>query len=155
VIRIYNYKGSHANLDVVKAAAKFFADKLYKQQHKLHVSFVDMKDNGVAWQDDNGTLRVQLPHTHSLLQTVVFLAHEMVHTKQFLHKELGGGDVYGIWKGKRYYYKDAAKAIAGSSKDQHHWEQYLSLPWEREAYQLQKSLTQAFLAMYVLDISDW
>lgn len=81
---------------------------------------------GECWyDDDDGDLTLTLATKHTtFLQQMITLAHEMVHAKQYLRKELGYNKSGGwAWK------KRNAEGY-----------QYLNQPWEKEAYRLEKVL---------------
>ena len=82
-------------------------------------------DHHQAEIDDYNRTRTDTEWGHAILKT---LAHELVHVKQFLKRELV--DTNGLeskWKGEAYLYID-----------------YYNLPWEKEAYHLQEVLLKEY-----------
>ena len=70
---------------------------------------------------------------HSIENLLMWLAHEMVHLKQFVRKELWDYEIGSVqWKTKRY---------SSSMK-------YNDMPWEKEAYRLEDKLYYEFAEWY-------
>ena len=70
---------------------------------------------------------------HSFNQILTWLAHEMVHLKQFVRKELWDYETGSVqWKSKRYVRSPG----------------YADQPWEREAYRLEEKLYEQFAEWY-------
>ena len=70
---------------------------------------------------------------HSFANILIWLAHEMVHLKQFVRKELWDYEIGSVqWKTKRY------------SSGMRYWD----MPWEKEAYRLEDVLYDEFAEWY-------
>ena len=70
---------------------------------------------------------------NSFEQILIWLAHEMVHLKQFVRKELWDYEIGAVqWKTKRY---------SSGMK-------YNDMPWEKEAYRLEDKLYEEFAEWY-------
>jgi|TARA_B110001454_G_scaffold43183_1_gene42267 hypothetical protein len=70
---------------------------------------------------------------HPFDQILIWLAHEMVHLKQFVRGELFDYETGSVqWKSKRY------------SRDTN----YSKQPWEKEAYRLEEKLYKEFAEWY-------
>ena len=70
---------------------------------------------------------------HSFDNILMWLAHEMVHLKQFVRKELWDYEIGAVqWNTKRY---------SSSMK-------YNDMPWEKEAYRLEDKLYYEFAEWY-------
>ena len=70
---------------------------------------------------------------NSFEQILIWLAHEMVHLKQFVRKELWDYESGSVqWKSKRYVRSP----------------EYDDMPWEREAYRLEGELYEMFEEWY-------
>ena len=70
---------------------------------------------------------------HSFDNILMWLAHEMVHLKQFVRKELWDYEIGAVqWKTKRY---------SSGMK-------YNDMPWEKEAYRLEDKLYEEFGEWY-------
>ena len=70
---------------------------------------------------------------HSFDNILMWLAHEMVHLKQFVRKELWDYESGSVqWKSKRYVRSP----------------EYDDMPWEREAYRLEGELYEMFEEWY-------
>jgi hypothetical protein len=69
---------------------------------------------------------------HSFVQIVTWLAHEMVHLKQFVRKELWDYETGQVqWKKRKYSTVE-----------------YEDQPWEKEAYRLEDELYEEFAEYY-------
>ena len=70
--------------------------------------------------DDNRTFELEIDKKINLQNLVTTICHEMIHVKQYARNEINGIDL--CWKGRNI------------PKDTDYW----NLPWEKEAYRLQK-----------------
>ena len=70
--------------------------------------------------DDTRTFELEIDKKINLQNFVTTLCHEMIHVKQYARKEINGIDL--CWKGRNV------------PEDTDYW----NLPWEKEAYRLQK-----------------
>jgi len=132
-------KKQHA---MICKAVDFFLDKLMSKRLKntLYIDLEIIKDlestQGVmgdaTWEDDNArpkdfTVRVDWRGKNFFENTLVTLAHELVHVKQFARGEMT--DLLSVkkvnWNGKRY-----------SREDTDYWD----LPWEIEAHGRERGL---------------
>ena len=149
IITIEGYR-SH-NLKLFRSlgcAAKFYGDKLLGKRMSRNILLEikltkDLKQKEQAYgfchitDDDLNRPReflIELDTSmkNSFRQILIWLAHEMVHIKQFVRKELWdyeNGQVQ--WKSRTY-----SRAP------------YDDQPWEREAYRLEKSLYNEFKEWY-------
>ena len=75
---------------------------------------------------DKNQFEIELDKKLSIKEMVTALCHEMVHVKQFARKEMVDGIETGVarWKSKKI------------SLDTNYWD----LPWEKEAYRMEKKL---------------
>ena len=76
---------------------------------------------------------IELKKGMSLELSLITLAHEIVHVKQYAQKELKvihiRNDLVDVWKGKRYRNVD-----------------YIDQPWEQEAFSMDEDLYHDFLS---------
>ena len=77
-------------------------------------------------EENNRTFEIELHNKVSIKELVTNLCHEMVHLKQYARKEMNDGIVNGVAKWK-------TKTIP---EDTNYWD----LPWEKEAYRMEKKL---------------
>lgn len=136
---------SQVPLNTVKKAAYFYGKyliggKLFKNIHlTLQFEKIANKDGDYAycdWTDDNNSCReflIGIDLSLSKKETLLALAHEMVHLKQYAKGELK--DIWRPvrmvkWQGERYIYEEM---------------DYWECPWEIEAYGREKGLYFKFL----------
>ena len=149
IITIEGYR-SH-NLKLFRSlgcAAKFYGDKLLGKRMSRNILLEikltkDLKQKEQAYgfchitDDDLNRPReflIELDTSmkNSFRQILIWLAHEMVHIKQFVRKELWDYETGQVqWKSRTY-----SRA------------HYDDQPWEREAYRLEKSLYNEFKEWY-------
>jgi hypothetical protein len=139
-------KPAHVSINVVKKAANFYGKYLLnntKLFNNIELTMIFEKfpegDNDYAycdWVDDNHCSRefhITVDKTLTKKETLLALAHEMVHLKQYAKGELK--DIFRPakmikWHGDRYM-----------TDGVDYWEQ----PWEIEAYGREKGLYFKFL----------
>ena len=140
------------NLDLygdLKASAEFYAEQLLGKRLAKNISLdvkltKDLKKKEKAYGfchiiDDNLNrprefmIEIDASMKHSFEQILTWLAHEMVHLKQFVRKELCDYENLRVqWKSKTY-----ANELT-----------YDDQPWEKEAYRLETKLYEEFAEWY-------
>jgi hypothetical protein len=123
----------------IKLAIQFFADKLISKQLQRHISIritlvgdthnygeVEITDYNSRNQPRDFTLFIDktLPEEEKIRT----IAHELVHIKQYLYNELN--EQMTIWQGKKVSEDDYVN--------------YDDRPWEREAYNMEKTLYESY-----------
>ena len=135
-VSIEEYDGDYENLF---DASYFFLLHLFKDPIDLRVDIIfdDLGDSG------NFTGLIEKIHGHhyeiyihdglSYSLTLITLAHELTHVKQYFFQELlehSNGDV--TWKGKHY----------------NHLSFHEFIPWEEEAFRMELDLYYRWLFLY-------
>ena len=87
------------------------------------------KENAVGFcgmTDNNRTFEIEIDSKMGINELVTTICHEMVHVKQYARNEMNDGIVKGRarWKTKTI------------PEDTNYWD----LPWEKEAYRMEKKL---------------
>lgn len=127
-IRLFNVP-TKFKADEIKSALNFFAESLMHKNLcrniKVRVCFGEDLENTTVWEDDNSRPREFTITVNSKVgyrTTLLTLAHEMVHVKQYATGELRDalrGPTLHRWHNKPY----DAKVV-----------DYWDHPWEIEAY---------------------
>jgi hypothetical protein len=127
-IRLYNVP-SKFKADEIKAALSFFAETLMSKRLcnniTVQVCFGADLENTAVWEDDNNRPRefkITVNSEAGYRTTLLTLAHEMVHVKQYATGELRDalrGPTLHRWMNKPYDVKST---------------EYWDHPWEIEAY---------------------
>ena len=144
-VNVQGAKKTKLSLAKVRRAVNFYADRLgmnWRLQDKLMLFIkISHKPFGVVglctWHDDPyrpKTFTIKLLY-EGIHETLSSLAHEMVHVKQYAKGELRdllSKDNTVVWHGVRKSYNDSI-------------EDYISQPWEEEAYGLEEKLKNAFV----------
>jgi len=130
---------SQARIDLLKNAAAFYADYLNLTDFKYKVLIHSApnirrseKINGFCSKISNNEIIIAIDSALQLPRTLLTLAHEMVHAKQYMrgqyrHEWARNGKVKSFWLGKQYTVK------------------YIKRPWEVEAFRRQSELTIALM----------
>lgn len=122
----------------IREATEFYLQRLLppSKYSKLIIDVVgrDIIDSeGSCEPDDKNRYIIEIKKGMPLELSLITLAHEIVHVKQYALKELKviyvKDDLVDVWKGKRYRNVD-----------------YIDQPWEQEAFSLDEDLYYDFLS---------
>lgn len=95
------------------------------------INLVTIKSEAIGFcmEQDKNQFEIELDKKLSIKDMVTALCHEMVHVKQFARKEMVDGIKTGVarWKSKTI------------PLDTNYWD----LPWEKEAYRMEKKLANS------------
>ena len=98
----------------------------------IQVNLTTIKSDAIGFcmmQDTNRKFEIELDKKLGIKEMVQALCHEMVHVKQYARNEMNDGIVKGRARWKSKYIK----------MDTNYWD----LPWEKEAYRMEKKLADA------------
>ena len=97
----------------------------------ITVNLVNIKSEAVGFcmMEDKNQFEIELDKKLSIKDMVTALCHEMVHVKQFARKEMVDGIQTGVARWK-------SKTIPLTTN-------YWDLPWEKEAYRMEKKLAKS------------
>ena len=147
---IEGYRSNNQELkDLVKQGAEFYGEVLLGKRMAKNIYLDikltnDLKKKEKAYGychiiDDSLSrprefmIEIDASMKHSFEQILTWLAHEMVHLKQFVRKELCDYENLRVqWKSKTY-----ANELT-----------YDDQPWEKEAYRLEDKLYEEFAEWY-------
>ena len=99
----------------------------------IAVNLVTIKSDAIGFcmmQETNRDFEIELDKKLGIKEMVQALCHEMVHVKQYARNQMTDECVqygYATWKGRKVNPKTA----------------YYDLPWEKEAYRMEKKLADA------------
>ncbi len=122
----------------IREATEFYLQQLLPsdKRSKLQVDIIgydSMDSDGSCERISASKYLIELKKGMSLELLLITLAHEMVHVKQYVQKELKiiyvKDDVVDVWMGKRY------RNV-----------KYYDQPWEKEAFGTDENLYQDFLS---------
>ena len=113
--------GTRKQRNLAYAAAEFACKQLFPR-HSAYEVWVDLKHDtdtalGWCWEEDSRVYRVEINKKLLGDEFLTTIFHEFVHVRQYLKKQFGIGVV---------------------SYETH--EEYMELPYEKEAYELQEVL---------------
>ena len=149
MIYIEGYRSHNQELrDLIKQGAEFYGEVLLGKRMAKNISLDIKLTNNLKKKekaygychiiDDNLNkprefmIELDTSMIHSFDQILIWLAHEMVHLKQFVRKELYDYETGKVqWK-KRMY---------GNVN-------YEDQPWEKEAYRLEEKIYNEFAEWY-------
>ena len=155
ILCIEGYRSHNLELQsALKSGAEFYAEELLGKRMAKYI-YVDLKLTkdlkkkekayGFCYPtDDNLTrprefqIELDASMRHSFEQLLTWLAHEMVHLKQWVRKELCDYE-YG-----RTQWKSRVFSVGCLHYDDQ--------PWEKEAYRLEDTLYEEFAEWYYDDV---
>ena len=130
--------GTVEEKSLVEDAFYFALEKLMPRKKNLDVeiNITDMADDVDGFHEyiDKGehNLELQAGLIEEDLATVVF--HEMVHVRQAERGQMKDKGLIKVWDGVEYVSMYSTT------------EEYMSLPWEKEAYELQEKLFNEYVS---------
>ena len=96
----------------------------------IEIKLKDLKGDALGYclSEDTRTFDLEIDKKQNLRKLLLTVAHEMVHVKQYVRKEMDdwNGVAVARWKG--------GTVLPNTS--------YYDLPWEKEAYRLQAKLAK-------------
>ena len=94
----------------------------------ITINLLNIKSEAVGFcmMEDKNIFEIEIDKKLSIKDMVTALCHEMVHVKQFARKEMVDGIQTGVARWK-------SKTIPLTTN-------YWDLPWEKEAYRMEKKL---------------
>ena len=119
--------------DVVRHCIKQLMPRMKTLDISVIFKKIPEKENTIGtclMQDNNRSFEIEIQKGLSFDEIVKTLCHEMVHVKQYARNEMT--DSY--WKGQMRWRNRFIKKNTSYSK----------LPWEREAYRKQNTLTKSY-----------
>ena len=126
--------GSKSQKTHVHKMVEFCVSKLMPKMNNLDITVHLTKPQGAMGYccetDDNRTFEIEIQKGLSFDEIVKTVCHEMVHVKQYARNEMTDS----TWKGKLRWRNRFIKKNTSYSK----------LPWEREAYRKQKTLSKSY-----------
>jgi len=125
--------GSKTQRDLTEKAVRYFVGELLPSKRSLNISvgIRNILKEGMAGCCEyigGNEFEITLHHRGNLYEYISFLAHEMVHLKQYSTKELVTRFPKETWKGEDY------SNVA-----------YRKQPWEKEAWSRQHVLAKGFI----------
>ena len=129
MINIYIKGGTKTQQRVTYEAARVFIKQLLPRKRTLNIDITirnTLKENaaGYCTHEDRDQFHIELHNRGTLFDYLSFLAHELVHVKQYSNREL----VKYCWMGVDYF--DVA---------------YSKLPWEKEAWSAQYPMSKKYI----------
>lgn len=125
---------------ICKRAVKFYAQQLLSprllESLEIHIEFIELPENEYAYcnaeDDSNKTFLISVNKDLTPEKTLIAIAHEMGHVKQYAKRELKDY-VYG----ERIKFQNTIFEKASVS--------YWQSPWEKDARKIERKLYKAFL----------
>ena len=128
------------NKQICKKAILFYAQKLLskrlKESLQIHIEFIELSENEFGYcnveDDKNKSFLISINKDLTYEKTLIYIAHEMIHVKQYAKNEL-----------KDYVYNDKIrfrKEIFDKNRIS-----YWQSPWEKEARKNEKKLYMSFI----------
>tara|TARA_B100000424_G_scaffold102517_1_gene77161 strand:- start:2852 stop:3274 length:423 start_codon:yes stop_codon:yes gene_type:complete len=125
--------GNKTQREICQKVVHHMISKLLSRFRTLDitVNLVNIKSEAIGFcmMEDKNQFEIELDKKLSIKDMVTALCHEMVHVKQFARKEMVDGVETGVarWKSKTI------------PLDTNYWD----LPWEKEAYRMEKKLANS------------
>ena len=122
--------GNKTQREICENVAHHMISKLLPRFRTLDITInlLNIKSEAIGFcmMQEKNQFEIEIDKKLSIKEMVTALCHEMVHVKQFARKEMVDGIETGVarWKSKKI------------SLDTNYWD----LPWEKEAYRMEKKL---------------
>ena len=135
------------NSHIYSNAINFFLDSLLTDVETKTINAIDVKFNSTLKDDGeceykSTKLIIKIKSGMDFISTIKTIAHECVHAKQYITKELRYNK-FGEWVWKnRSFGRNPYKSLTED-------EIYTKLPWEREAACKEVELFMEFIANYL------
>jgi hypothetical protein len=134
------YGGNKTKRDLVEDACYFFIKKLMPRLRKIEIDIYIKKMTGDAvgycmLTDSDRDYEIELANHLDIRDLMVTLAHEMVHVKQYVRKEM-----------------DCESATRWKTNSVAEDTPYYDLPWEKEAYRMQVKLAKSYWSQETTNI---
>lgn len=120
--------------DVIQYCIKTLMPRIRSLDISVKLTKLEGADGFCMEGENNRTFELEIDKTLSYDDFVTCICHEMVHVKQHVRNELVDKGVLKKWKGEEHIF-------AYSTTDE-----YMELPWEKEAYELQETLLSSYTA---------
>ena len=125
--------GNKTQREICEKVAHHMISKLLPRFRTLDITInlVNIKSEAVGFcmMEDKNIFEIEIDKKLSIKDMVTALCHEMVHVKQFARKEMVDGIKTGVARWK-------SKTIPLTTN-------YWDLPWEKEAYRMEKKLANS------------
>ena len=117
--------GKKKQRELVSQVAYFCINKLMPRLKKIEIDIQlnNIKDGAIGYcmmTDNNRTFEIEIDKKLDVKEIIKTICHEIVHVKQYVRNELGIND-------------------NNAGKD------YFNLPYEKQAYKLQETLSEQFI----------
>lgn len=141
-LRFFNVPRKFKQEQLAKACEFYAAELMHRNLIKnlsIRVIFSKKSGNTTMWEDDNRKPReftITLETGVSFEDTLLTLAHEMVHVKQYA-------------KGELFDYVEGGPDTVRWRDEKRNWGgvDYMNLPWEQEAYGSEQELYTKFKSL--------
>jgi hypothetical protein len=120
--------GKRSERDIVEHAVHWCVQKMMPKIKTLDIEVTILKLDdafGYCLCEDKRTFQLDIKKGLTLYDLISTVCHEMTHVKQYVRGELKEVNYGAKWKGKLF--KDSMA--------------YAKMPWEKEAFDLEKELT--------------
>lgn len=131
--------GTEAERVLVEDAFYFALKKLMPRKKNLDIciTLVDFEDDVDGFHEyiDQGEHNIELQTGLIEEDLVTAVFHEMVHVRQAERGQMKDRGVIKVWEGVEYLFLFSTT------------DEYMALPWEKEAYELQEKLYDEYMSV--------
>ena len=141
--------GSKKKISFYEAAAKHFFFQLLPKTKKIKMDlYIEKKLPADAFCTElfPTYFIIEIAKELPFLEQIKCLAHEVVHCKQYIKKELHYKDGNVYWKKQLFNNHNLTSRIQNDFITE--YDNYINSPWEKEAFQLEEVLYNNFLLDY-------
>lgn len=138
--------GSKKKKSFYEAAAKHFFFQLLPKTKKINIDIhIEKKLQADAFCTElfPTWFVIEIAKELPFLEQIKCLAHEVVHCKQYIKKELQYKDGKVYWKKQLFDSHNLTSRIQSDFITE--YDNYMNSPWEKEAFQLEEVLYNNFL----------
>lgn len=155
IITIKQSIGEKYNHELIKKASNYFINKLFSKTHQKKINKIIISITPRSLNKDRGgcsevirngkyDVDITIHRGQAITDIISTLAHELVHLEQTVKKRLVVENDIWFWKGVIYKFSESEYKHLTYDK------MYNTLPWEKEAYDMETPLAKSFFNNHFL-----
>ena len=135
---------SKKKIELYDTAIRFFYNKLLPKVNNIEINLClenNIESDAFCTQIEPKCFIIELYKKLPITEQLKCIAHEMVHVKQFFRRELRCVGHMIIWKNQTF----SAETLSRHNVTRNSYDEYINMPWEREAFLKEELLFNEFI----------